>query len=110
MADALQWVVQSKGVAYVYHNLDDFITLGEAGADTCARNLRMILEACKDLGVTVAEEKCEGPSVCIIFLGIELDSINMEMRLPQDKLVRLRETIKSWRVPKSAQNARFFPS
>lgn len=29
----------------------------------------------------VAVEKCDGPSVCIVFLGIELDSVKMEMHL-----------------------------
>ena len=100
VADALQWVVKSKGVACVYHYLDDFITLGESGGGTCARNLQLILEVCKELGVTVANEKCKGPSVCIVFLGIELDSVNMEMWLPQEKLEWLRETITSWRGSK----------
>ena len=49
-----------------------------------------------ELGVTVALQKCVGPAVCIIFLGIELDSEKLEMRLPKDKLDRLRETFKQW--------------
>ena len=55
------------------------------------------LNVCKELGVTVALEKCAGPTVCIVFLGIELNSENVEMRLPRDKLDWLRETIKHWR-------------
>ena len=55
----------------------------------------------QELGVTVALEKCEGPSVCIVFLGIEIDYVSMEMRLPRDKLERLKETIKNWRGSKS---------
>jgi len=42
---------------------------------------------------TVAVEKCEGPTCCIICLGIEIDSVEMEMRLPQEKLAHLAETI-----------------
>ena len=93
--------MKSRGAACVYHYLDDFIILGEPGGITYAQNLQLILEVCKELGVTVALEKCEGPSVCIVFLGIEIDSVNMEMCFPRDKFERLKEMIKNWRGSKS---------
>lgn len=86
MADVLEWVIKQRGVAHVYHYLDDFIILGELGVDTCSKDLQLILDVCRELGVTVALEKCVGPAVCIIFLGIELDSEKLEMRFPRDKL------------------------
>ena len=101
IADAFEWVIEQRGVAWVYHYLDDFITLGEPGQDTCRHNLEMILSTCVELGVTVALNKCVGPSVCLTFLGIEIDSQNMEMRLPADKLARLKETIQQWRGSKN---------
>ena len=58
LADALEWVVKQRGVARVYHYLDDFITLGEPGEDTCACNLEIIIQTCRELGVTVAVNKC----------------------------------------------------
>ena len=97
VADALQWVLQQRGVACIYHYLDDFITLGKQSKDTCAKNLQIILDVCKELDVTVATEKCEGPTTRIVFLGIEIDSERLEMQLPTDKLERLKETIRSWR-------------
>ena len=41
-------------------------------------------------GFTVKEEKTEGPTTRITLLDIELDSELMELRLPQDKLSKLR--------------------
>ena len=79
VADVLQWVLQQQGVACVYHYLVNFIILGERGKDTCAKNLQIILDVCKELGVMVATEKCEGPTTRIIFLGIEVDSERLEM-------------------------------
>ena len=29
LADALEWIVKQQGVRYLYHYLDDYITLGE---------------------------------------------------------------------------------
>ena len=42
-----------------------------------------------------------GPSVCLTFLGIEINSQNMEMRLPADKLAWLKGTIQQWRGSKN---------
>ena len=79
IADALEWVIKTRGVARVDHYLDDFITVGEPDQDTCACNLQIILDVCRELGVMVAVEKCEGPTCCIIYLGVEIDSVKMEM-------------------------------
>ena len=45
-------------------------------------------------------EKKEGPSTSLVFLGIELDSVAGELRLPEDKLTRLRQLIAHWRGKK----------
>jgi hypothetical protein len=50
---------------------------------------------CKYLGVPLAEEKTVGPSTNIIFLGIELCSVNMRACLPSDKLEKYRKTLDS---------------
>lgn len=44
----------------------------------------------------LAEEKCEGPATHIIFLGIEIDSLAMELRLPVDKLRRIQDELQRW--------------
>ena len=40
---------------------------------------------CERMGVPVAKEKSEGPSTCITFLGIVLDSSLLQLRLPPEK-------------------------
>ncbi len=44
---------------------------------------------CKRLGVPLALEKKAGPSPILTFLGIEVDTIMGQLRLPTDKLQRL---------------------
>ena len=44
----------------------------------------------------MAEEKLDGPMTCLVFLGILIDTIHGELRLPQEKLDRLRSQIKDW--------------
>ena len=43
-----------------------------------------------------------GPSTTITFLGIEIDSIKQELRLPEPKLVQLLQTLRLWVGRRSA--------
>ena len=96
LADALEWIMRSRGLRHVAHYLDDFITVGSLESDECAHNLHVALLTCEELGVPVAGHKCEGPSTCLTFLGIEVDTMAMELRLPLDKLRRLKLLVAEW--------------
>ena len=45
---------------------------------------------------TLGTRKVEGPSTSLKFLGITLDTIQMETRLPANRLQRTRELVSSW--------------
>ena len=45
------------------------------------------------LHVPVAPEKIEGPSTSLTFLGIELDTVHLEMRLPHNKKDEILSTV-----------------
>ena len=45
------------------------------------------------LYIPLARHKCTGPTVCLEYLGIILDSWNMEARLPLNKVQRILEFI-----------------
>ena len=51
---------------------------------TCANNLTVIKDICSLLGVPLALEKIEGPTHCLTFLGITLDTQSMQAHLPED--------------------------
>ena len=61
------------------------------------------LAVCSELGVPVATHKCVGPLTCITFLGIEVDMIALELRLPGEKLEKLRQLIADWQGRKSCK-------
>ena len=88
-ADILQWILQNWAlIEFLLHYLDDFFLTGPPESDICQNNLSKAEMLCAELGVPLAEEKTVGPSTVITFLGIELDSIRFEARLPQDKLLK----------------------
>ena len=51
--------------------------------------------------MAVAPHKTEGPSTSIAFLGIVVDTERSELRLPSDKLSRLRSLVAEWKGKKS---------
>ncbi|XP_006821480.1 uncharacterized protein LOC102808314 [Saccoglossus kowalevskii] len=55
-----------------------------------------MLSVCKDLGVPIAPDKLEGPTTVLTFLGIELDTVNMVMRLPTNKLCDINHITQKW--------------
>ena len=52
----------------------------------------------KELGLPIEERAHQ--HVCIPFLGIKLDIIAMEMRLPQNKLSQLKSVLEDWKGKK----------
>ena len=96
VADALLWVMFRRGVSSAIHYLDDFLFCGAAGSGKRAHNLASALTTCRDLGVPVAEHKTQGPSTVLTFLGIEIDTVHMQLRLPSGKLARLQNVLLRW--------------
>ena len=86
IADVLQWRAKLEGISRILHYLDDFLVISEAGSDEGGRNLQALLTLFDKLRVPVATDKVEGPVTRIALLGIELDSEQMVLRLPEDKL------------------------
>lgn len=66
------------------HILDDFLFLGPPNSAICHSAMNQFLFMCEILGVPIKSEKTEGPTTCIVFLGIELDTVKFEARFPQE--------------------------
>ena len=103
VADAIEWCMRQRGVEFIEHYLDDYIVFGPPESRTCSSNLTTLLEECEVLGAPMAEEKTEGPATVLTFLGIEIDTREACLRLPQDKLTRLRQTTEEWAQRKSCR-------
>ena len=89
-AEALEWILRQRGVRGVLHYLDDFLFLGAPNTSECARALTITIATCAELGVPLAQEKIEGPSMSLTFLGIRLYSTPLLLSLLQGKVGSLR--------------------
>ena len=52
---------------------------------------------CDRLGMPVEPDKTEGPADIVAFLGMELDTQKLEIRLPSEKLVRIQMLLEAWK-------------
>lgn len=101
VVDACEWILRQRGLHQVRHYLDDFIVVGPPKCLRCWEELSIMCRTCEELGLPLAAEKQVGPATCLDFLGIELDTIHMEIHLPEVKLACTRELVATWRGRKS---------
>ena len=102
VADGLAWAMVCSGIAHPVHYLDDFFFCGPSDSVSCQLAMDTAVPLCQRLGLPVAPDKVEGPTKIITFLGIELDSVALEIRLPAGKLQRLRAALVDWEGRRSA--------
>lgn len=105
VADALAHMIRQKmrDKGKLGHYLDDYVVVTSADWRVAREALSDALQVCETTGSPVAEEKTEGPATEITLLGIKLDSVKMQLRLPSDKLRKLRELVEKWRRRKACQ-------
>ncbi len=101
VADAVEWFAKQQGVNMTFHYLDDFLIVREPESEECGILLTMLLAIFDHLDIPVAGEKSERPATRIIFLGIEIDTVEMTLRLPTKKLEKLKALIALWLGKKS---------
>ena len=102
VADALHWHLVQAGIAFLFHYIDDYITphpqipnsinhgwIYPAGWVCSARNV-------------IVSHKTEAPATVVTFLGIQIDTCKGELRLPLEKLQRLRDLLEEWKDRKGS--------
>lgn len=101
IADTLEWCVASRGVVNIFHYLDDFAVVGPPDSESCHQDMITLKQVCTELGVPLAPDKQEEPSTTIVFLGIVIDTVKQELRLPTEKLMWLQGILTIWEKRKS---------
>jgi len=89
LADHIEWIAEISNVSFLVHYLDNFLTMVPPPpvSPTCLNNLDTLIQICDYLAVPLALEKVEGPATTLPFLGIVLDTVKMEARLPEENFL-----------------------
>ncbi|CAF4209424.1 unnamed protein product [Rotaria sp. Silwood2] len=95
LSAAIVWIAEHNyGLKKMLHLLDDFFVV-DSRNDGGERTSVMISLIFNRLKIPLSVHKTVGPAQEIEYLGIILDSNRMEARLPQAKVLRIMEMIKS---------------
>ncbi|KAF7368055.1 Integrase/recombinase xerD [Mycena sanguinolenta] len=97
-AEALHWILQRNLPAFIHHYLDDFLKIfaPDIPRHKVQQALEWTLALGEQLGLQFQPLKVCGPATVIEFLGIELDTIALEARLPAEKLSYLKDLLTDW--------------
>lgn len=94
LSTSLQWIMLNKYKASgMSHLIDDFFFIGPPSSQKCLSDVKNFENLCQRLGVPLKQSKTILPTTCLTIYGIEIDSVHMISRLPEDKLVNLRQLL-----------------
>ena len=97
LSDSLEWLIKHHlGIHSVIHILDDFFIAQPPPSALCATALCRVLTLFEELNVPLAPRKTFRPCQVLEFMGITLDSVSMQARLPEDKLNNARVLLAAW--------------
>ena len=103
-SDTFKWILKFCAfILFLIHHLDDLFLTGPVSTTVCRDNLEKAKSICLELSVPLAPGKTFGPSTILPYLGIELDSLEFEVRLPLDKLLKAKELVLKWLSERSGE-------
>ena len=95
LSQALVWMMHEKFQASgISHILDDFFFIGPPSSGKCKQDLTNFLFLCSQIGIPIKMEKTVLPCTCLTIYGIEVDSVEMECRLPVEKIDKIKNKLK----------------
>ena len=94
-------MLKRKGFSATVVYLDDFFIKANTFHE-CLEALNMVINLLRKLGFHINWKKVTDPCTKIVFLGIEIDSLNMCLRLPDDKLYQICDELLLFQTRKRA--------
>lgn len=88
-------IMASRGYSTVICYLDDFLIVAKTYSE-CQQALNELLKLLRELGFQINYHKIDGPSQALVFLGLTLNSVNMTISVPDDKLCETRDLLEQF--------------
>lgn len=92
ITQAVRRMLIRRGLTATVVYLDDFFIKANTFQD-CLAAMNILISLLRKLGFAINWRKVVDPTTRIIFLGIEIDSIAMCLRLPDEKLIQVRHEL-----------------
>ena len=94
ITQSVKRMMAKRGFTCMVVYLDDFLILAPSRA-ACQHAQTVLIQLLRKLGFQISWKKVVDPTQCIIFLGIELDTISMCLHLSEDRLHEIRRELQS---------------
>lgn len=85
VTQSVRYMMEKRGFHNIVVYLDDFWVCANSYHE-CSVAMDTLLKLLRSLGFHINWSKVEGPSKCMTFLGIEINSEEMTLAIPKDKL------------------------
>jgi hypothetical protein len=95
-ADLVCWILTQKYNLIVIHYSDDFLLITRADLELALAHLQKLKSVFSYLEIPIAEDKLVGPATNVPFLGIQIDSRNFCVSIPQDKIEQMMGIMPRW--------------
>lgn len=101
LTQSVRRMMQRKGYSDLVVYLDDFFNVSPTRA-ACQQAQTVLIKRLRALSFQINWKKVVDPTQRLTFLGIELDTVDMCSRLPQDKLIQIRDELVNFSTRQSA--------
>ena len=99
-ATFLEWALKRRTLdENIVHYIDDFLVAAK-DLVSCEYLMNNFSVMCQELGVPLAPEKTIGPASKFTFLGLDIDTDNMSVSIPSDKLDKLISSLQKLMLKK----------
>ena len=105
ITQSVKHMMERRGFTSLEVYLDDWLIVAPT-KEECQESMRVLLQLLRSLGFSVSYKKVEPPTTILVFLGIEIDSVEMKLTLPEGKVIELLDDFQLSGMPLSG-NCRF---
>ena len=93
LSDAIRFIMTSKGHS-ITNYIDDLI--GHALPSQAHESFNTLTSLLQELGLQISSKKLISPTTRAVCLGIEVDTVNFTLAIPQEKLNEIGSTCDLW--------------
>lgn len=101
LSSAVCRIMKAKFNILVISYLDDFLIISDS-YNNCKNALQRLLEILRLLGFHINYSKISGPAQKLIFLGVLIDTVEMTLSLPNEKLSDFNLLLRSFQTKRRA--------
>lgn len=92
----IEWVTKKvSGSDSITHFADDYLFVGAEGESrrSCSSIVKCFEQVCQEFGVPLASEKSVGPSTSLVYLGLQIDSVQQTVSVPSGKVASISSKV-----------------